>query len=208
MVDIVNRNGVDQGTEELPLPRRLVALALEELATTPAEKLSVRRVADRVGVSHQAPYVHFGDRRTFLAAVAGIGLASAAERAREAVEQVSADPRERLHALADAYVDFIRSKPHLHDLAYGPTVAMGDHPWLQAAAINYWRLHVGVVHACQPPGVTEGEVHNRCASAWGLVYGIARLDIHHKIPRTVPGDPALLMHAALDALYHGWRADI
>ncbi len=204
MVDSVNAPTDSAG--DGALRRRLVAVALEELATTTAERLSVRKVADRLGVSHQAPYVHFGDRRTFLAAVAGVGLAAAAERAKVAVGAAGPDPAARLHALADAYVHFVRSEPHLHDLAYGPAVAMGDHPWLQAAAIEYWNLLVDVVSACQPPVVTHEDVLNRCTSAWGLVYGITRLDIHHKIPPSVPGDPALLMHTALAALYQHWQA--
>jgi AcrR family transcriptional regulator len=191
--------------DEGDLGRRLVAAALEELATIHASKLSVRRVADRVGVSHQAPYVHFGNRRTFLAAVAGVGLGAAAARAREAVESAGLDTQARLHALARAYVDFTRSEPNLHDLAYGPMVAMSDHPWLQAAAIEYWNLLVETVGADQPAGVSEGEVLNRCTAVWGLVYGIARLDTHHKIPGTVPGDPVVLLHAALDALHDGWH---
>jgi AcrR family transcriptional regulator len=205
MVDSVNPQSDTNGGGEQPLGGRLILAALEELATTPAAELSVRRVADRLGVSHQAPYVHFGDRRTFLAAVAGVGLGAAAERAREAVSGTGAGPRDRLHALADAYVEFVQSEPHLHDLAYGPIVAMRDHPGLQAAAIEYWDLLVEVVTACQPSDVPVHEVLNRCVAVWGVVYGIARLNIHQKIPKTVPADPVALVHAALDALYRGWH---
>jgi AcrR family transcriptional regulator len=206
MIDSVNGSQNDSGGEDVDLKRRLVGAALDELAGTPASKLSVRRVADRVGVSHQAPYVHFGNRQTFLAAVAGVGLAAAAARAREALDAVGRDPRVRLHALADAYVEFIRSEPHIHDLAYGPLVAMSDHVWLQAAAAEYWGLVMGTVAACQPSGVSEGEILNRCTAVWGLVYGIARLDIHRKIPSAVPGDPIVLIHGALDSLLDGWHA--
>jgi hypothetical protein len=50
-------------------------------AVSRGERLSLRRVAKTVGVSHQAPYVHFGDKRRFLAAVAGMGLQEAADEA-------------------------------------------------------------------------------------------------------------------------------
>ncbi len=165
----------------------------------------MRRVADRLGVSHQAPYVHFGDRLTFLAAVAGAGLRAAAERAREAVRGAETDPQVRLLALADAYVDFVQSEPQLHDLAYGPMAAMRDHPRLQAAAIEYWDLLVEVVSACQPSNVPGQEVLDRSVAVWGLVYGIARLDTHQKIPKTVLNDPRSLVRAALDALHRGWH---
>ena len=58
----------------------------------PAEHLSLRRVAEELGVSHQAPYVHFANKRTFLAAVAGAGLQSAADQAVAALA-VSGDHR-------------------------------------------------------------------------------------------------------------------
>jgi hypothetical protein len=149
--------------------------------------------------------VHYGNRRTFLAAVAGVGLAAAVARAREAVDEPGGDVRARMHALAGVYTAFIRSEPHVHDLAFGPMVAMSDHVWLQAAAIDYWNLLVETVAACQPPGVPDGEILNRSTEVWGLVYGIARLDAHRKIPSSVPGDPVDLVHAALDTLYRGWH---
>lgn len=189
------------------LEGRLVTVALELLRTEPAERLSLRRVAQHLGVSHQAPYVHFGDKRTFLAAVAGAGLQAAADQAAEAVAAAGADPRARLHALVDAYVGFIRDHPHVHDLAYGPLVSKADHPRLQQAAITYWDLLQAAVTAGQPPGTGEDEILRRCAAAWGTVYGIARLAALDQIPRSVPGDQRVLIHEAVNTLYDGWQTD-
>src|SRR4028118_2024895 len=85
------------------LARRRLDAALELLKDHPAESLSLRHVALQVGVSHQAPYVHFGDKRRFLAAAAGAGMEVAAHEAASAVEAAGSDPRSRLHALVDAY---------------------------------------------------------------------------------------------------------
>ena len=51
------------------LEPKLLRAALERLADEPAERLSLRQIAQDLGVSHQAPYVHFGSRRRLLAAV-------------------------------------------------------------------------------------------------------------------------------------------
>lgn len=59
------------------LQERFVRAGLELLADQPAERLSMRRLAENLDVSHQAPYVHFGSKRRFLAAVAGAGLCRA-----------------------------------------------------------------------------------------------------------------------------------
>lgn len=186
------------------LDDQLLRAALDLLAHEPAERISLRRVAQTVGVSHQAPYVHFGDKRRFLAAAAGMGLQRAAEQAAIAVSAAAPDPGARLHALADAYIAFIRDRPHVHDLAYGPLVAKADHPRLQQAAIAYWDLLHDAVAACQPPGTTEADVLRGCAATWGTVYGIARLAALQQIPRSVPSESDRLIHQALDTLRLGW----
>ncbi|MGN6752801.1 MAG: TetR-like C-terminal domain-containing protein [Intrasporangium sp.] len=162
-------------------------------------------MAQRLGVSHQAPYVHFGSRRRFLAAVAGTGLQEAADEAAAMVDAAGDDPVARLTALARAYLSFIRARPHVHDLAYGPSVAQSDHPVLQQAAIRYWSLLQECVGGCQPPGVDEAEVLRRAAAAWGAVYGIARLGTFQQIPDSVPADADALVIATLDVLIAGWR---
>jgi AcrR family transcriptional regulator len=187
------------------LKGRLITAALGLLDSQPAEQLSIRQVAQRVGVSHQAPYVHFGDKRRFLAAVAGAGLERAATEATSRVAAAGPDPGARLHALVDAYVAFIDTRPHVHDLAYGPLVAMSDHPRLQAAAIKYWTILRQTVAANQPSGVDEAEVLRRSATAWGVVYGIARLNAAGKIPPTVPADRTQLLHDAIEVMVTGWR---
>jgi AcrR family transcriptional regulator len=183
---------------------QLLRAALESLAHEPAERLSLRRVAQTVGVSHQAPYVHFGDKRRFLAAVAGMGVQEAADQAANAMAAAESDPGARLHALADSYIAFIRNRPHVHDLAYGPLVAKTDHPRLQQAAIAYWNLLHDAVADCQPPGTSEADVLRGCAAIWGTVYGIARLAALHQIPRSVPSEFDRLIHQALDTLRLGW----
>lgn len=187
------------------LEARLVEAALRVLADVPAEELSLRRVAQALGVSHQAPYVHFGSRRRFLAAVAGAGLARAAERARAAVDASDDHPSVRLRALADAYLDFIREHPHLHDLAYGPTLAKADHPLLQKAAIAYWNLLHDTIAACQPHGTSEADVLRRAAVTWATVYGISRLSAFGQFPAAVPASADQLVHGAIDQLIAGWQ---
>ena len=188
------------------LDERLVETALQMLTDHPAEHLSLRRVAEELGVSHQAPYVHFGNKRTFLAAVAGAGLQEAADQAVAALAVSGGDPVRRLHVLMAVYISFIRERPHVHDLAYGPLVNKPDHPRLQRAANAYWNLLHDTVAACQPAGIPEPELLRRCAAAWGTVYGIARLGALDQIPSSVPGDIDSLLHEALDTLRLGWQA--
>lgn len=198
---------VPDGADWAPgsLEAQLVDVALARLETVSAEQLSMRKLAAEIGVSHQAPYTHFRSRTRFLAAVAGAGLAAVAAGARNAVEQAGTDPLERMLALADHYVTFIERRPHLFDLAYGPSIQMRDHRALQTAAIAYWTLLREVVGACQPSDVRDDEIQNRCEIAASTVYGIARMAAHQKIPRIVRASPRELVAAALRTLYAGWN---
>ena len=187
------------------LESRLLRAALERLADTPAEQLSLRQIAQELGVSHQAPYVHFGSRRSFLAAVAGKGMAEATVRARALLEAADDQAPARLHALADAYLAFIREQPHVHDLANGPTVAKSDHPLLQQAAIGYWDLLHDTIAACQPDRTPEAEVLRRAAVTWATVYGISRLSAFGQLPTSIPASADELIHDAIDQLIAGWQ---
>ena len=185
---------------------RLVEVALHHLREAPVEQLSLRRVAQDVGVSHQAPYVHFGSKRGFLAAVAGVGSDRAAAAAEQRVAAAGNDPFDRLVALAQAYLDWVEHDPHVHDLDHVLHIDKSEHPWLQAAAIRYWNLLSDTVEACQPPDVGHPDVLRRCTIAWGVVYGIARLAALDQVPASVPGDAREHIRMALAALYAGWQS--
>jgi AcrR family transcriptional regulator len=204
MVDTVNGPAAVAETDD-SLQARLVTTALEHLREAPVEQLSLRRVAHEVGVSHQAPYVHFGSKRRFLAAVAGVGADRAAASAEARVEKAGQQPFDRLAALAEAYLDWVEQDPHVHDLDHVLHIDKSEHPWLQAAAIRYWNLLHDTVEACQPTGVTEADVLRRCTIVWGVVYGIARLAALDQVPASVPGDAREHVHLALSALYAGWQ---
>lgn len=210
----IDREGAEAGSETDVGPRetealesRLLQAAVELLEQQPPERLSLRRVALSLGVSHQAPYVHFGSKKTFLAAVAGVGLQRAAEVASVALAEAGDDPVVRLHRLADEYLRFARERPNVHDLAFGALVSKSDHPRLQRAAISYWTLLHDTVAACQPAGLSEGQILRRCAIAWGTLHGIARLWVQGQIPKSVPGDIDGLIHESIDTLQLGWVAN-
>ncbi len=210
MVDSVKPPGVAFPGVTSPgatsLEDQLLDAALRQLDAVPAESLSLRKIAQEVGVSHQGPYVHFGSRARFLAALAGAGMERATETARAQVAAAGAEPFARLWALALAYLEFAQTAPHLHDLTTGPLVGKADHPRYQAAAIGYWDLLHDTVAACQPVGTSEAEVLCRCVAAWGTVYGISGLFAHGQVPAAVPEDALGLLRRALQTLYAGWNA--
>ena len=83
----------------------------------------------------------------------------------------------------------------------------GGRSVVSLAAIRYWTVLEQTVSANQPPGVSTAEVLRHCATAWGTMYGIARLTAAHKIPAVVDAGRAQLLHEAVEALRDAWQAD-
>src|SRR6204780_507544 len=91
-----------------------LALVTEEQDWT----FSLREVARRAGVSHNAPYNHFADKRDLLAAVAVVGFATLGERIRAATSGI-ANARAALVKSAVVYVTFGVENPAQYRLMFG-----------------------------------------------------------------------------------------
>src|SRR6202051_891780 len=85
------------------LQRAIVSAALEVLSETQSTEFSLRELARRAGVSHNAPYKHFADKRELFAAVSAAGFERLAKRMSDATARHS-NPRARLSAMARDYV--------------------------------------------------------------------------------------------------------
>ena len=84
--------------------------ALDLLETTSAAKISLREVARRAGVSHNAPYHHFGDRAALLSALGVRGMAALLAAQEEAVAAADGTV-EKVRALGLAYVSYAAAHP-------------------------------------------------------------------------------------------------
>src|SRR6186713_1832035 len=62
------------------LRRAIVKAALDILSETQSLEFSLRELARRAGVSHNAPYKHFADKGELLAAVSAAGFESLTKR--------------------------------------------------------------------------------------------------------------------------------
>lgn len=151
----------------------LLAAARRMLERDGPAALSLREVARRAGVSHNAPYRHFADRAALLAALAAEGFDALAARMREAV--AAAAPARRLGASGAAYVRFALDEPNLFRLMFGGLVRGREHPELAAAATRAYALLQGETSAAPESGT-------RAVAAWALVHGLAHLLLDGQIP--------------------------
>jgi len=98
-------------------PGQLLEAAERVVSTEGHAQLSVRRLAQEVDLSPMAAYRHFSGRSELLDAVAEVGFRRL-ESALAPPERGDTDPRARIEALLEAYVDFALAQPHLFELLF------------------------------------------------------------------------------------------
>jgi AcrR family transcriptional regulator len=129
----------------------LLATAGEMLEKQGLGSLSLREVARRAGVSHNAPYRHFPDRESLLVALAAEGF----EQFGDALER---RPRREM---GEAYVEFALEHPQRFRLMFGGVRGASDHRAYEALKQSFADLGEDAQYAA--------------AAAWGLVHGLAHL---------------------------------
>lgn len=104
------------------LRRALIDAALAMVTEEQAWTFSLREVARRAGVSHNAPYNHFSEKIHLLDAVAAVGFERLREQLVAAIDKIDA-AEEAFIASGRAYIRFGLKNPALYRLMFGPDLA-------------------------------------------------------------------------------------
>ncbi|MFE3516819.1 TetR/AcrR family transcriptional regulator [Streptomyces sp. NPDC059166] len=174
------------------LRRAVLTAALDAIAQSGPDALSLRDLARRAGVSHAAPAHHFKDRTGLLTAVAAEGFALFADALSQAP-----DLRER----GVAYVRFAAGHPAHFQVMFRPELLRADDPdLLTAKARATAALRAGVSDL---PGAARGEDERLAGiAAWSLAHGFATLLLSGNLTDPVGGrDPGEVFRALAGLLF-------
>lgn len=151
----------------------LIAAARELLEVTGATQLSLRAVAEKAGLSRQAPYNHFASKEALLAAVAAQGFRELSAVMDADMAQATSDMG-RLTELGVAYITFAQANPALFRLMFqSELVDLCRFPEAEAAGeATHARCLAGIA-AIAPQASREG----LAILAWSVVHGYATLSI-------------------------------
>ena len=149
------------------------------------DRLSMREVARKSGVSHQAPYYYFGDREAILAAIAGEGFSKLGRSFLRAVDQAGFNPAKALEAIGRAYVEFaLRNPAYFQAMFRADAVPLDRYPdvrKLEDEAFGKLVEEIGKVFADQPSGVRL----TISVACWAMVHGLATLILEGTLARTI-----------------------
>ena len=155
------------------LRERILATSRALLDESGVAALSLREVARRAGVTHQAPYHHFADRESILAELVAQGFDELARRLAKA--NALAHTHDRLAMLVasgQAYVGFALDQPGVFRIMFRPDLC--DTARFVAAQEAGGRAHGELQNLVR---LLAGEPLDETLSAvvWAQVHGLATL---------------------------------
>jgi AcrR family transcriptional regulator len=188
-------------TREHKKPRRssvdarahVVEAAIRELHDVGVERASLRGIARRVGMTHQAVAYHFPDRTALLTEVAIGGFTELARLMRRALDELKEANGPQygtgiaVVTIGKAYVRFARDNRSRFELMFRSALLREDDSRLLAAEAEVWDLLRSHVADAIQNGWSGGADPDQMAyGAWATVHGLATLEGNFAAPAIAP----------------------
>jgi len=159
------------------LKNALIKAGVEILAKEGVHGLSLRKVAQKAGVSHTAPYSHFSDKQALIAAISTEGFRIIYEKLDSAILRYQSYPLQQLVEGAWAYIQFALSDPaHFKVTLSSVLEREKDYPAFVEMSQKSYGLVIRIVETCQAAGLLRpGSVDVEAVSVWSIVHGFVSL---------------------------------
>lgn len=169
------------------LKNALIQAGVEILAKEGVDGLSLRKVAQHAGVSHSAPYAHFPDKQSLIAAISTEGFNQLYAELEAAISPYSKNPKKQLFDGAKTYVRFAEENTDTFKIMFsGVLEKEKDYPSFVEISSKMFKLVVEVVQACQDTGILPTAPADLMAvSVWGQIHGIVSLSLEGQVSHTV-----------------------
>ena len=167
------------------------------------EGATIRKIADEVGLSSTALYMHFADKAEILHEICREAF-QALTAANAAVIAEPASPVRRLRKMIQAYVDFGFANPNAYRLIYltrPAEAAGGAQTAAQEVGATLFRNFEAVVEEAAVAGQLKRGVRETAQALWAGGHGVVSLMITKPYFDWAPRDQ--LTATVLDGLFEG-----
>lgn len=169
------------------LRNTLLAIATELLAEDGVHALSLRKMAKRAGVSHNAPYMHFADKEAVLAAIAEEGFRLLTIDVESAIAQAENNTRQKLIVASQAYVNFALNHPNHLQVMFRP-VDVAKYPNLLKVSQASLNQLFELVKSGQERGeLSAADTHEMTKAIWAMVHGVSAISVAYNTTILLPG---------------------
>ena len=188
------------------LREKVIKAAVKYVADNGPDGLSFRQIAADAGVSHQAPYHHFGDRSAIFGEIALEGfrkfavVMGAPARADEDTENCV--------RLCERYVDFaIANKGHFRVMFRADLCQMHESPEKEKAADDAFATLLAAVSEMVGDSASIDEIRVQATAMWSLAHGLATLIIDGPLEKKIGkvSDRRALVRSVAQRAAEGFR---
>jgi AcrR family transcriptional regulator len=169
---------------------------------------TIRRIAEEVGVSSTALYMHFPDKSCILLEICQRAITLLLERNRE-IAAKPIDPVVRVRMMLEAYMRWGLEHPNAYQLVYSQPRPLSAGLWPEDAkdlSIECYKAFAGVVAEIAASGrLRVGTADSAAQAFWMSCHGVVGLMCAK--PRFPWSDPEELIRVTLDGLMNGLVID-
>jgi AcrR family transcriptional regulator len=182
------------------LREALIQAARQLMAEHGPEGVTLSEAARMAGVSPAAPYRHFKDRATLVAALAVQGFASFADALDKAWNNGAGGPLPALVRIGNAYIEFARRQPAFYTAMFESGIDHGSDPDLSREsnrAFGVLRDAAAAMHAVLPEDRRAPPLMI-ALHVWTMAHGISSLFLRGDTARrNLPVAPEDLLESGI-----------
>ena len=161
------------------LHQKLLEEATRMIGEQGVDGISMRSLAERVGVSRTAAYHHFKDKNALLCAIAEQGFEKWQTHFAQLMREQSGDMNGWLKAFVRSYLDLSWEHPEEYDLMFGRPVWKNGEPTesLKTASFACFQDYVDLIRSWHDKGKLSKDIDclRLAQVSWSMLHGMSRL---------------------------------
>jgi len=159
-------------TRNKSIREQLIIAGIHEINQYGIQNFSVRRVANECGISCAAPYRHFKDRQSFVAAIVEYINKQWSERQQRILSEYPSEVRKQLLEISLDYVRFLMEKPYFRSIIMSKDVEFdSEYQKLRSQLSNIARSLIR--EYCVEHHISEDDEKRKTYIIRSLIYGAA-----------------------------------